>query len=353
MITSRAWASASRLLLFATLLLGLVLAAPALAQSPSETEREAAGAVAGVSPDTWRQIRSGEVDAYYRDSRHDSDYNLINAAGQTWREIRNHWVSPFGLIAIGGMLVMIALFYVVFGRKKLDEPRTGRKLLRWSVLERSLHWSVATLFIVLALSGLNILYGKHVFYPLFGEDAWGAMIAATKLAHNYLGPLFGVLLVIILARFFKRNLPRRHDLTWFKKGGGMIGKGHADAGFANAGEKVWYWLLLTAGLAVVISGFVLDFPNYGQGRDTMMWANVIHALGALGLTAVALGHIYIGTLGTEGSLEGMTSGYVDEAWAREHHNLWYEEVKEQAVESDGRNDDVETPTAPPEPGRPG
>jgi formate dehydrogenase subunit gamma len=29
----------------------------------------------------------------------------------------------------------------------------------------------------------------------------------------------------------------------------------------------------------------------------------------------------------EGSYDGMASGYVDEAWAKEHHQLWYEDVK--------------------------
>jgi formate dehydrogenase subunit gamma len=317
------------LLLAVMLVLTALLASPALAQA--ETEREAATAVAGVSPDVWRQVRGGEVDANFRDTRFDSTYNLINSSGERWRQLRNRWVSPFGLIAVGGMILAIALFYVIVGRKELSEPRTGRKLLRWPLFVRSLHWTVATLFIVLALTGLNLLYGKFVFRPLFGDAFWAWMISASKLAHNYLGPLFGILLVVLLARVLRHNWPKRHDLEWFRQGGGLVGKGHPDAGFANGGEKLWFWLLATAGLAVVASGFVLDFPNYGQSRDTMQWANLIHGVGALGLTAVALGHIYIGTLGSEGSLEAMTTGYVDETWAKDHHNLWYEEVKDQSV----------------------
>lgn len=333
-------------------LLALAASHQAMAQS-ADPDREITTSVGSATPDTWRQVRSGETGENFRDSRHESTYNLINASGETWRQIRNRWVSPFGLIAIGAMLGLITLFYLIFGRKHLDEPRSGRKLLRWTVLERSLHWTVATLFIVLALTGLNLLYGKFVFRSAFGDAFWAGMISGTKVLHNYLGPLFGILLLILLAKLFVHNLPKKHDFVWFKKGGGLVGKGnHCDAGFANGGEKAWYWLLATAGLAVVISGFVLDFPNYGQGRDTMQWANIIHAVGALGLTAVALGHIYIGTLGTEGSLEGMATGYVDETWAKEHHNLWYEEVKDQAVDAeqiDRRDPDTGT-TAPQRPG---
>ncbi|EWH03773.1 formate dehydrogenase subunit gamma [Halomonas sp. BC04] len=325
MFVSQAWPGLWRMVALAlVLLVSLGVTQPVLAQA--DPEREAATAVGGVSPDTWRQVRSGETDANYRDTRFDTNYNLINASGEAWRQLRNRWVSPFGLIAIGGMLAMIAVFYVIVGRKELSAPRTGRKLPRWPLMVRSLHWTVATLFIVLALTGLNLLYGKFVFRPLLGDAVWGGMISASKIAHNYLGPLFGILLIVLLARLLKHNWPRKHDLEWFKKGGGMVGKAHVDAG-----EKLWFWLLATVGLAVIISGLVLDFPNYGQSRDTMQWANIIHGIGALGLTAVALGHIYIGTIGSEGSLEGMTTGYVDETWAKDHHNLWYEEVKDQAI----------------------
>ncbi|WFM69712.1 formate dehydrogenase subunit gamma [Halomonas sp. CKK8] len=330
MSKSTPWRALWRLpLLVLALVASLGVAQFALAQA--DPDREAATAVPALDADAWRQIKSGETGPNYRDSRFDSNYNLINASGETWRQLRERWVSPFGVIAVVGMIVVIALFYLVVGRKKLDEPRTGRKLLRWSLVVRSLHWTVATLFILLALTGLNLAYGKAVFRPIFGDGFWAAMMSGTKLIHNYLGPLFGILLVILLLRLLAHNIPRKHDLEWFAKGGGLVGKGHPDAGFANGGEKVWYWLLATAGIAVIVSGLVLDFPNYGQGRDTMQWANIIHAVGAFGLTAVALGHIYIGTLGTEGSFEGMATGYVDETWAKEHHNLWYEKVKDQAV----------------------
>lgn len=313
------------------LALVLSLGVSQMAVAQADPDREMRTAAPSISADQWRQVRSGETGPNYRDSRYESDYNLINASGETWRTLRNRWVSPFGLIAIVGMAAVITLFYFVVGRKHLDEPRTGRKLFRWSLLMRSLHWTVATLFITLALTGLNLLYGKFVFRSLFGDAFWGWMISASKVLHNYLGPIFGILLIVLLLSLLKDNIPKKHDWVWFKKAGGLTGKHHPDAGFANGGEKAWYWLLATAGIVVIASGFVLDFPNFNQTRDTMQWANIIHAVGALGLTAVALGHIYIGTVGTEGSLEAMTTGYVDETWAKEHHNLWYEEVKDQAI----------------------
>ncbi len=47
---------------------------------------------------------------------------------------------------------------------------------------------------------------------------------------------------------------------------------------------------------------------------------------ALILISVSFGHIYLGTIGVEGTLESMTTGYVDATWAKAHHDHWYEEM---------------------------
>ncbi len=58
----------------------------------------------------------------------------------------------------------------------------------------------------------------------------------------------------------------------------------------------------------------------------MQVAHVVHGVGALIFVAASLGHIYMGTIGTEGAYAGMRTGYVDETWAKEHHELWFKEV---------------------------
>ena len=78
---------------------------------------------------------------------------------------------------------------------------------------------------------------------------------------------------------------------------------------------------------VGLSGLVLDFPNFDQTRFTMQIANIVHAVGALLFVLASFGHIYMGTIGTEGAYQAMKTGMVDETWAKEHHELWYEEVK--------------------------
>ena len=87
--------------------------------------------------------------------------------------------------------------------------------------------------------------------------------------------------------------------------------------------------MLVVGLCSVlaVTGLILNFPNWNQGREAMQLANLIHGGAAILAMAMATFHIYMGTIGTQGALNAMKTGYVDETWAKEHHQYWYDEVK--------------------------
>ena len=309
-------------------LLCLTLSSSLWASETSEAENRVKGNFAGAG--YWREVSDGTEG--YTTSQGREHGQLINISGETWRQWRNRWISPGGLYAIGGSLALLTFFYLLVGPLKLDKPRTGKVVERWNRTDRTLHWFVATTFLILGFSGLLIMYGKHFVPDLFGYSVWKNLIAFCKLAHNYIGPIFSLGLLVMIVRWMKHNLFNKVDLKWFLQGGGIIGNKHPSAGFLNGGEKGWYWVLVFIGLTVVGSGLVLDFPVFGQVRDTMQWANIIHGGTSLLLFAMSLGHIYIGTIGSEGALEGMKTGYVDETWAKQHHDLWYEEVKDQTVD---------------------
>lgn len=297
----------------------------------SDAENRVKGNFAGAG--YWREVSDGTEG--YTTSQGREHGQLINVSGETWREWRNRWISPGGLIAIGGSIGMLALVYLLIGPLKLDKPRTGKVVERWKRFDRTLHWFVAITFLILGFSGFLIMYGKHFVPDLFGYTFWKNLIAFCKLAHNYIGPIFSLGLIVMLISWMKHNVFNKVDLKWFLQGGGIIGNKHPSAGFLNGGEKGWYWLLFFGGLTVVGSGLVLDFPIFGQLRDTMQWANMVHGVSSLLLLAVSFGHIYIGTIGSEGAFEGMKTGYVDETWAKQHHDLWYDEVKDQRVDEKG------------------
>ena len=93
----------------------------------------------------------------------------------------------------------------------------------------------------------------------------------------------------------------------------------------------WFGVVFL-GLAVSISGLIMDFPNFGQTRDALQTVNIIHAVSALLFVCLMLGHIYIGTIGMEGAYAAMRTGQVDETWAKEHHELWYNQARQQPAE---------------------
>ena len=277
--------------------------------------------------DYWRAVREGN-EGYTAVTGQEANV-LIQNGGEIWRQVRNGPLATFGGWLMAASLLILALFHLVGGRAKLGE-RTGRKVQRWSAWERVMHWFVAILFIVLAITGLSLLYGRAVLIPVMGPEAFAAYAQFAKDSHDILALFFVVGLLAMIISWAHENLLTKVDWEWFKAGGGYLGKGHPHAYKANAGEKVWFWILTFAGIVMMASGAILLFPNMGWERGTMQISTLIHAASSILLIALSFGHIYLGTLGNEGSLEGMITGEVDEAWAKQHHDLWYEEVSGKA-----------------------
>lgn len=275
--------------------------------------------------DYWRQVTQG-TQGYSANNSAEAGV-LINRSGEDWRQLRNEQIGPYGKWAMAGTLVVLAVFYLLFGANKLEQPRSGNTVERWRKFDRYLHWTVAGLFIVLTLTGLSVLYGRYFLPEVMGRSGFSSFLQLGKLLHNYLGVLFSLCLLLMLLKWLKNNIPNGDDIVWFLKGGGMIKGKHPHAGYMNGGEKLWFWVLLVGGIALAGSGLVLDFPFFTELRNDLQTANIVHSISALILICGAIAHAYIGSLGTEGALEGMVGGEVDETWAKQHHDLWYQELK--------------------------
>lgn len=323
--------------------LELASASPAAAQSGLQAPLEEASPESGNVPgqslgnisdaDMWRAVRRG---AQGKVSIADKQAGiLIQDAGEEWRATRNGPVSTYGSWFLFGVAGLAALYFIIRGRIRINHGRSGHKLIRFSLNQRIVHWFAAALFVLLALSGLILLYGKHVLIPLVGPAAFGAIASAAMQGHNLFGPLFIFSIIALFFSFVKDNGYVLVDLGWFARLGGFFG-GHAHAAHYNGGEKTWFWSAVILGLILSGSGLVLDFPNLvGDVRQGLQLANLVHAVAALLFIGFGLGHIYLGTIGMEGALESMTRGEVDENWAKEHHDLWYEEMTGKAAVSTG------------------
>jgi formate dehydrogenase subunit gamma len=274
----------------------------------------------------WRAVREG-TEGVTTESGPYTTNALIQNGGQNWRELRNGPVSTFAPWVLAVILLAIGTYHILVGPSRLRENRSGKTVERWTMQERVLHWYVAALFIILAISGLSLLFGRAVLIPLFGLKGFSVYADFAKILHNYLGPFFVVGVLLEIVAWIRFNLPTAADVEWMRSAGGMFNKSvHPHAGRFNAGEKAWFWVISTVGIAVCITGLIMDFPNFNQSREAMQVSNIVHAALATIWIAVSFGHMYLGTVGVEGALEGMTTGRVSVEWAKQHHDLWYDEL---------------------------
>jgi len=254
----------------------------------------------------------------------------LTTAGEAWRQVRNNWIIPYGgallLIALGA----VGIFYWRKGMIMLHGKPTGVQIERFTPFERSAHWTNAIAFVILAISGGVMAFGKFFMQPIIGDTLFGWITYLLKNAHNFAGPVFAVSLTIVFFTFLKDNWPSKEDWVWIIKAGGLFGGAEVPSHRFNAGEKVVFWGgVFGLGLVVVSSGFVLDkiIPFLVYERGTMQIAHMIHAVATLLMMAMFIGHIYMGTVGMEGAYKAMRTGYVDETWAKEHHELWHDDIK--------------------------
>ena len=250
---------------------------------------------------------------------------LEQPAGRDWRNFHQVTLRWIGGIAILGMLLVLVLFYLMRGMVKIENGRSGRKVVRFNQHERIVHWMTATCFIILAISGINITFGKPLLMPLIGEPAFAEWSQWAKYAHNYLSFPFTIGVFAIFLMWVGASIPNEIDSEWLKRGGGIVGKDHPPAERFNAGQKLIYWIVVLGGTASAITGYLLMFPFYATDIAGMQLAQIIHGVVAVLFVAAMLGHIYIGTIGMEGAFEAMGEGTVDVNWAKQHHSIWLQE----------------------------
>lgn len=357
------WSGLRSLVLLSAVMLSLAMvgwAGPADAQTNNRDvpqESPVGGSVPGASLGTnsdaeiWRAVRQGVQGTVSIPDKQAGV--LVQSEGDNWRAWRNGPITVAGGWIILGFIGLTALFFVIRGRIKIDSGESGRTIERFNNLERFTHWMTAVSFILLSLTGLNLLYGKHVLLPAFGGEVFSAVTIAGKYVHNYISFAFMLGVVLMFVLWVRHNLPSRYDLVWLAHGGGLFVKGvHPPARKFNAGQKVIFWSTVLGGVMLSVTGVALLFPftiTYWEpifsalnaigialptglsAMEEMQLSQIWHTIVALVMIGIIIGHIYIGSLGMQGAFAAMGSGQVDENWAREHHGVWVAEVKGEPI----------------------
>ncbi len=320
------------------------------------------GTLGGSSdPEVWRAFRYGAADITTQ-ARGPAAAVLIQDGGMWWLKFRDGPLAQFGTYLLGGTLVLLALFYLIRGRIRIDGKKTGQTVTRFKAIERFGHWLMAGSFILLGITGLVSLFGRKVIIPLFGHESFSILAIGSKWIHNNVSWAFMLGLIMVFFMWVLHNIPNRMDLKWMAQGGGIFKKGvHPPAGKFNAGQKLIFWAVILFGASISLTGLSLLFPfelpmfaktfvllnatglpqllGFGElstvlaPHQEMQYAQLWHAMVSLALMAIIFAHIYIGSVGMEGAYDAMGSGEVEEQWAREHHSLWVDQVKEKQAQA--------------------
>lgn len=301
---------------------GLALAAPVAAQVVNPTA-EAVSEEALLNALQAREAIGGRVSIPDQAAA-----NLIKPAGPDWRARHQGTMFWLTIGASLSVLTLLVIYYLVRGPMRVESGWSGVRIVRFNGVERFAHWLTATSFIVLALSGLNLVIGRYVLLPLIGPDSFALVTQMGKLGHNYLAWPFMLGVVLMFLVWVRDNLPQKGDGVWLAAAGGMLGGDHPPAHRFNAGQKIIFWVVILGGAALSATGVLLLFPALGGDYANWQLSQVLHgAIGAV-MVAIILAHIYLGSIGMEGAFEAMAEGEVDLSWAREHHAYWAQELAE-------------------------
>ncbi len=314
------------------------------------------GTLGGASDsEIWRALRYGTDNISVNVSAGgDVAQVLIQDGGMAWYEFRKGPLATYGGWGLIGVLGFLLVFFVLRGRIKIVYQQTGRTVTRFKAIERFAHWMLAGSFILLGLTGLFTMFGRTLIAPLLGKEFNATLLVASKFVHNNVAWPFMIALVMVFIMWVWHNIPNRTDLTWFAQAGGIVGSKHPPAKKFNAGQNIIFLSVIILGGSISASGLSLLFPYelpmfaktfailndmgapgwVGMAplptemapQEEMQLAQAWHAIVGFVLMGIILAHIYIGSLGMEGAYDAMGSGEVDEAWARQHHSLWLEEL---------------------------
>lgn len=321
-------------------LLQLCLLAPAVAADDTAAAIKTypvydGGKVPNPGSNFWRDVRQRGAPIVGSTQVQGTDSGvMIDTAGDRWREIRRDQLIPWSARGMLAVLAAILVFYFIRGPLKHPPARDtdGPRLQRFAEFDRIIHWFMSLVFIFLGITGLVLLLGRFALIPWLGHNVFAAIASASKEGHNLFGPIFVVALLLFFIRFVGKNWYARGDMHWLAKGGGMLGgDSHPSAGFFNAGEKLLFWAVVVFGVALSVSGLMLVFQQFGQGRELMQDLMLIHAIAAVVIISTVFGHIYLATIGVPGAARSMNDGLVDQAWARQHHDRWYAECEQQGL----------------------
>ena len=202
--------------------------------------------------------------------------------------------------------------------------------------ERFVHWLLAISCLLLCFTGLGMMYET---LNIFGVVMGG--LHGLKVVHNITGIVFGVSLILAVQMWWREAglFVFPEDIDWIKTVGGYLW--HVDhvpeVGKYNPGQKMFFLTVAFFGVIMLVTGLIMWFPGF-LPMEPLRWMYPLHVLGFIVIFAFFFIHLYLGTIGSPGSVSAMISGWVTRAWLKKQHPKWLKEMEHEGtlIVSDGK-----------------
>jgi formate dehydrogenase subunit gamma len=191
--------------------------------------------------------------------------------------------------------------------------------------ERVVHWVLALSCLCLCVTGLGMMFQSFNF---LGTIMGG--LKTLKLVHNFVGLIFTVAVLAMIRMWWREAgifvLPE--DIDWIMAAGGYLW--HVDkvpeTGKYNPGQKAFFLAVAIFGVIMVFTGLIMWFPMV-LPLGLVRWMYPLHALGFVAIFAFFFVHLYLGTIGNPGSVQAMTTGWMEKPVLTMLHPKWVKEME--------------------------
>ena len=213
--------------------------------------------------------------------------------------------------------------FAVSVARRREDVVAGEEIVRHSFASRVIHWTTAVTFFLCLFTGMPI------WTPVFGwMSVFFGGLAVCRWLHPLLGVAFSAAMLVMFVHWVREMVLDRSDRGWF--GPKLVRylryqEVDPDAGKYNGGQKLLFWAVSLASLALLATGIVMWFPEVFPVllREASI---LLHDSTFVLFTMAIVVHVYLGTAAEPGTFHSMTRGTVTRSWARMHHPRWYREV---------------------------
>lgn len=196
-------------------------------------------------------------------------------------------------------------------------------ILRYTLLERAMHWLAALTYAYVLLTGLAF-YSPHLY--------WIAAILGGAPTSRFWHPWVALVFLGSLAwmwRAWRADMRiTAADRRWGDDMDHYIRNEDWDLppiDRFNLGQKYFFWVMLFAGGLLLFSGAAMWFPEIVPAAALGITI-LLHVAAALVTIGAFIIHVYMGTAVVRGGFTSIIRGEVTPDWAKLHHRLWYYRV---------------------------